>query len=199
MQLRAQSTSEVTPTDKPGWNAGNLWTATPFQQTQMDWVYASTLVSVTARVKNDNLNRIAQYDNQWAQFAAAMDQHPELADKQVAPVPPFAMVVVIDSNGWATEEQSKELVCPARVYTPPSRPSLEEAKIGGRVFENYFLALPGDITMNGVRVVGTSTDKVPVSGIFIKRAFAGAQSSGAGTGKVQIPGFFELVVPHDGE
>src|SRR4051812_29295985 len=118
---------------KPVWNASNLWTASAFQQTQMDWVYASSLVAVTERVKNDNLARIAQYENQWAQYAAAMDNHPELADKQAAPVPPFAMIVAVDNNGWATEEQSTERVCPAKVYAPPPPVALGTMLIGNRI------------------------------------------------------------------
>src|SRR5947208_13601238 len=121
--------------DKPIWNASNLWTASAYQQTLMDWVYASTLVSVTERVKNDNLARIAQYENQWSQYAAAMDQHPELADKQVAPVPPFAMIVAVDNNGWATEEQSTERVCPTKVYITPKPVTLGNELSGNQVFE----------------------------------------------------------------
>ena len=105
--------------DKPLWTAANLWNATPFQQTQMDWVYASQQIALEARVKNDNLARVAEYENRYSQYAAAMDNHPELAASQVPPEPAFAMVVKVDPSGWAEEVQSTERVCPTKTYVPP--------------------------------------------------------------------------------
>src|SRR5437667_1003952 len=100
--------------DKPIWNAANLWSATAFQQTQMDWVYASQQIALETRVKNDNLARIAEYENRYSQYAAAMDNRPDLASSQVPPVPGFAMVVKTSLNGWSEEVQSTERVCPRK-------------------------------------------------------------------------------------
>src|SRR5207237_4599732 len=166
--------------DKPVWTAANLYSATPFQQTQMDWVYASQQIALDARVKNDNLARIAEYENRYSQYAAAMDNHPELAASQVPPEPAFAMVVKVDPSGWAEEVQSTERVCPTKTYVPAKPVELGAGKIGERAFagSDWFTCLPGDTTANGVVIPGVSKDGI--AGLFQKVA-SPIQSSGAGS------------------
>lgn len=97
----------------------NTLADTTVQQAQ-----ANTLFAVRAEVATINAARVAEYDTQFAKYAASMDERPD-ATNIIAPVPAIAEVVVISESGWPFEAPGSEHVCPTKIWQqhkaiPPS-------------------------------------------------------------------------------
>src|SRR6267142_4119396 len=114
------------------WTRENLGSATSYQQTQPDWVYASARISYEDRSIGYNINGVKDYLNSFQQYANAMNERPDLAATFKPPVPPFKYVVKDNNDGWPMLVQSDELVVQPMIYTPPSQPVLAEGLIGSR-------------------------------------------------------------------
>lgn len=168
------------------WTRDNIHSALPYQQTQPDWVYANAQFAYEDRAVGYNVAGIKDYMNSFQQYAAARNEHPELAASFKPPVPPFKWIVETNPGGWPELKQSTELVIQPMIYTPPEKGDLAEGLIGTRMYpgnDEYFYSLPNDITPNWKIIEGTSADGV--TGKFQK--YANIQSSPGAHG---IPGVF---------
>src|SRR6185369_11345218 len=105
------------------WNDSNLNSASPEQRTTREWAIANALSSVSARITQDNANRIEEYKQQWSDYEQNKLNHPNL--NITAPVPAVEEVVVYNDFGWPEAGPGTKLVCTPFVYqAPKTNPSV---------------------------------------------------------------------------
>lgn len=154
------------------WTRENINSATDYQRTQLDWVYANAQFSYEDRAVAYNNNGINEYLNVYKQCVNAVSEHPDLAVKW--PTPPFKWIVQQDAGGWPVITQSSELVIQPMIYEPPAKPKQGKWLIGIRYYpgnDTWFYALPGDTTGNMEEDLAVSADGV--MGRFQKRMYPG--------------------------
>lgn len=175
------------------WTRDNIGTATTDQKKEMDWVYATLYFrnqDIAAKYKAD---ATSTYLEMFDRYVWAMDNRPDTAGSP--PTPAFAMIVTGDITGWsATDLSPTERVCETKQYKPAPHPVLGTGKIGKRLSRNsrFWVCEQGDTTPGDEEMYLVTKDTPPLSAVFVKRA-SPIQSSGAGTGNVQVLGVWEIV------
>jgi hypothetical protein len=99
------------------WFLETLQNATFFEREEPEWVNANTMVNYTGQVRNENANRVKNYNAQFDSYARQKSERPE-ASNIVPPPVPSAQAVQLDMDGTPVKVETAKPLCTARVWTP---------------------------------------------------------------------------------